>query len=651
MKQDLNYLQLLSKSFPNIQSACTEIINLEAILNLPKGTEHFVSDLHGEYGAFQHVLRNASGVIKNKVEDLFGNTLMEEERKEICTLIYYPEQKIRVVKQVNKNIDEWYKITLIQVIRVCQMVSSKYTRSKVRKALPKEYSYIIEELMHESLSEPNKLEYLNAIIATIISTGRAEHFITAICYVIQRLTIDSLHILGDVYDRGPNAHKIMDTICAYHNVDIQWGNHDLIWMGAAAGSPACMANVVRISLRYANLSTLENGYGINLLPLATFAMDTYGDDPCIQYRPKADTKDNYTEKRLQLIARMHKAISIIQFKLEGALIKRRPEFGMESRNMLHLINREKGTITLNGHEYELKDNLFETVDPNDPYTLTKEEKEVVDDLLYNFTNNPILAKHIRFFYSHGSFYLVRNGNLLFHGSMPMNADGSFKKVIVGKESYCGKELFDRIDTIVRKAYFAEKGSREKSYALDYMWYLWCGPDAPAFDKDKMATFERYHITDKSTHKETNGNYSTLKDKVDIVEKILKEFGVEGEHTHIINGHVPVKTVKGETPVKAGGRLLVIDGGYSKAYQPETGIAGYTLIYNSHGLSLVQHTPFTSIEDAVKKGIDIKSERQLVEYISNRRLVKDTDIGLELKRQSNELKKLLAAYRKGVIRQQ
>ena len=650
MKQDIKYLQLLSKNFPNIQSACTEIINLEAILNLPKGTEHFVSDLHGEYGAFQHVLRNASGVIKNKVEDLFGNTLMEKERKELCTLIYYPEQKIKLIKLGHRKIDEWYKITLIQVIKVCQVVSSKYTRSKVRKALPREYSYIIEELMHESPDEPNKQNYVNSIIATIISTGRAEHFITAICHVIQRLTIDSLHILGDIYDRGPEAHKIMDTICSYHNVDIQWGNHDLIWMGAAAGSAACMANVVRICLRYANLSTLENAYGINLLPLATFAIDTYGNDPCTQYRPKIEETDSFPSKKLLLIARMQKAIAIIQYKLEGQLIARRPEFGMESRNMLHLINTEKRIITLNGKEFAIKDRDFETVDPAHPYDLTKEEKEVVDNLLFNFTNNPILSRHIRFMYSHGSFYLVRNGNLLFHGSMPLNADGSLKDVLVGKERYKGRALFDKIDETVREAYFAEPGSKEKSYALDYMWYLWCGPDSPAFDKDKMATFERYHITDKSTHKETNGYYISLKDNVRVVEMILKDFGLEGPHTHIINGHVPVKAVKGETPIKAGGRLLVIDGGYSKAYQPETGIAGYTLIYNSHGLSLVQHTPFTSIEDAVKNGIDIKSETQLVEYISNRRLVKDTDMGEELRRQSAELKKLLVAYRKGIIRQ-
>ena len=650
MDEDLKYLQLLSKHFPNIQSACTEIINLEAILNLPKGTEHFVSDLHGEYGAFQHVLRNASGVIKNKVELKYCDTMMEYERRDLCTLIYYPEQKIKLMKQSLPEINDWYRVALKQVISICQSVSSKYTRSKVRKSLPKEYSYIIEELMHESSSEPNKADYVSSIISTIIATGRAEHFITAICHVIQRLTIDSLHILGDIFDRGPEAQKIMDAICDYHNVDIQWGNHDLIWMGAAAGSAACMVNVIRISLRYANLETLENGYGINLLPLATFAMDVYRDDPCTQYKPKLESSSLFSQKKIHLIAQMHKAISIIQFKLEGELIARHPEFGMDSRMMLHRINFNNGTINLDGVEYELKDRDFETINPDSPYTLTAEEKDVVDQLLFNFTNNPILTKHIRFLYSHGSLYLVRNGNLLFHGSMPLNSDGSFKDVTVGGKKYHGKELYDRIDAIVRKAYFAESDDPEKQYAVDYIWYLWCGPDAPAFDKDKMATFERYHIADKSTHKETNGQYIKLKDDVEIVEMILKEFGLEGPHTHIINGHVPVKAAKGENPVKAKGKLLVIDGGYSRAYQPETGIAGYTLIFNSHGLSLVQHTPFTTIEDAVQNGIDIKSEKVLTEKLSDRIFVRDTDIGTELKRQCDELKRLVDAFRKGKIAQ-
>ncbi|MDD2595896.1 MAG: fructose-1,6-bisphosphatase [Bacteroidales bacterium] len=647
---DLKYLQLLAKSFPSIQEASTEIINLEAILNLPKGTEHFISDLHGEYGAFQHVLRNASGVIKSKVELLFSNTLKESERQDLCTLIYYPEEKLKIVRQTEKEINDWYKITLIHVIKVCSMVSSKYTRSKLRKALPKEYSYIIQELMHESLNEPNKQEYLYAIIATIISTGRAEHFITAICYVIQRLTIDCLHVIGDIYDRGPGAHLIMDELCNYHNLTIQWGNHDLLWMGAAAGNAACMANVLRISLRYANLRTLEDGYGINLLPLATFAMETYRNDTCTQFKPKLNSCSDISLKEIKLISQMHKAMAIIQFKLEGALINKRAEFKMSGRNLLHHVNYEKGTITIDGREYPLKDRDFQTVDPANPYELTPEEKEVVNVLLHNFTNNPVLLRHIRCLLSRGSLYLIRNGNLLFHASVPLNEDGSLKQVDIAGTKYKGKALFDKIESIVRNAFFAED-SAEKEFAKDYLWYLWCGPYSPSFDKDKMTTFERYQISDKSTHTETNGYYTKLKDRKDICEMILHEFGIDGEHTHIINGHVPVKTLKGESPIKAEGKLFVIDGGYSKAYQPETGIAGYTLIFNSHGLSLVQHEPFSSVEEAVRYGTDIKSERRFINEYKERILVRDTDIGASLKQQSADLKDLLEAYRLGLIRQQ
>lgn len=641
---------MLSKNFPTIQSASTEIINLEAILNLPKGTEHFVTDLHGEYEAFQHVIRNASGVIKRKVEDVFGPTLREFEKQELCTLIYYPESKLELVKAKEKNLADWYKITLVQVVKILEAVSSKYTRSKVRKALPEEYSYIIQELIHESVSEPDKQEYIFSILDTIISTGCADNFIIAISYVIQRLTIDSLHIIGDIYDRGPGAHLIMETLCNYHNCDFQWGNHDLIWMGAAAGSAACMANVVRISLRYANLETLEDGYGINLLPLVTFAMDVYGDDNCTQFRPKVDEDSPLTEKQKRLIAQMHKAISIIQFKLEGEIISRRKEFGMKERNLLEKIDLKKGTVMVDGIEYPLRDPDFETLDPKHPYQLTTEESEVVTKLLTNFIENPTLKKHIRYLYSKGTLYLVRNSNLLYHGSMPLNEDGSFKKLTILGEEYSGKALFDKIDSIVRTAYFEEKDMDLKQYALDYMWYLWCGPYAPPFDKDKMATFERYFIADKATHKETKGFYSILKERKDICEMILREFGVEGEHTHIINGHIPVKTKKGENPIKAEGKLLVIDGGYSKAYQSETGIAGYTLIYNSHGMKLVQHEPFESAEKAVKEGIDIISTTSVVEFVSNRMLVRDTDNGKILRGQIEDLKELLEAYRGGLVRQ-
>lgn len=648
--KDLRYLQLLAKSFPTIQAASTEIINLEAIMNLPKGTEHFVTDIHGEAQAFQHVLKNASGVIRRKVEDIFGHTLKDSEKRDLCTLIYYPAEKLKLIRASEKEIDDWYKMTLTRLVKVCSVVSSKYTRSKVRKALPKDYSYIIQELLHETRDDPNKHNYLDAIISTIVSTGRADHFIIEFCNLIQRLTIDSLHIIGDIYDRGPGAHIIMDTLCEYHNVDIQWGNHDVVWMGAACGSAACMANVLRMSLRYANLETLEDGYGINLLPLATFATDVYGDDPCDIFMPKSVEDPTITPSQVKLIARMHKAISIIQFKLEGEIIKRRPDFGMDDRLLLDKIDYEKGTVRIGDAEYALKDNNFPTVDRNDPYRLTKDEKLVVARLMHSFDTSTKLAKHMRCLYSKGALYLVRNNNLLYHGSVPLNADGTFKEVIVQGKPYSGKALFDKIDKLARIAYFENKDSSLKKYAQDFMWYLWCGPYSPPFDKVKMATFERYYLNEKEPRKEDKGNYYYLKGRRDICEMILKEFGIEDEHSHIINGHIPVKTIQGETPIKAEGKLLVIDGGFSKAYQAETGIAGYTLIYNSHGLTLVQHQPFESRRKAITEGIDILSEYKVVEYVSNRKYVRDTDIGKELSRQVADLKELLKAYRGGLIRE-
>jgi len=648
--KDIKYLQLLSKSFPAISDASTEIINLEAILNLPKGTEHFLTDIHGEHEAFQHVIKNASGVIRKKVADIFGHTLREAEKRELCTLIYYPEQKLKLIKLREKEIDDWYKMILIRLLKVCENVSSKYTRSKVRKALPKEYSYIIQELLHESSNEPNKHDYIQAIISTIVSTGRSEHFIIAICKLIQRLTIDSLHIIGDIYDRGPGAHIIMDILCDYHNVDIQWGNHDLVWMGAAAGSEACMANVVRMSLKYANMSTLEDGYGISLLPLATFAMETYGEDLCNVFKPKSSDIEPARIKQQKMIAQMHKAITIIQFKLEGQLIDRNKEFGMEERKHLHLINYQTGTINISGKEYILKDNLFPTIDPQNPYSLTPDEQEVVASLMSYFANSEKLRKHMRCMYANGSLYLVRNSNLLYHGSVPLNADGSFMKVKIQGAEYSGKRLFDKIDQIVRQAYFEEKRPREKRFGQDFIWYLWCGPSSPPFDKDRMTTFERYFLSEKETHKETKGHYYYLKDNQVLCELILKEFGIEDKVSHIINGHIPVKTTKGESPIKAGGKLLVIDGGYSKAYQPETGIAGFTLIYNSHGLQLVQHQPFESTIKAIEEGDDIISETTVLEFSNKRRLVRDTDIGKILMHQIEDLTKLLEAYRSGYLKE-
>lgn len=649
---DLRYLRLLAKSFPTVAAASTEIINLEAILNLPKGTEHFLTDIHGEDQAFRHVLKNASGTIRRKVDEIFGTSMREEERQELCTLIYYPTEKLKLVARREKHMDEWYQITLNRLVRVCQNISSKYTRSKVNKALPKDFSYIIQELLHETEADPNKAAYFGQIIHTIISTRRADAFIVELCHLIQRLAIDSLHIVGDIYDRGPGAHIIMDTLCDYHNVDIQWGNHDLLWMGAYAGNDACMANVARICLRYANLDTLEEGYGINLLPLATFAMETYADTPLEVFNPKIKfISKYYTNKELRIISQMHKAISVIQWKLEAAIIARNPEYGMEDRNRLHLIDFENGTVHIDGVDYKMKDSDFPTVDPANPYELTEDEQSIIRHMHASFVGSEKLRRHIRCMLHRGSFYLARNNNLLYHASIPLNADGSFKTVTVAGEPFRGKALLDRLDRLVQHA--CRKGDDEnplKQYSVDYMWYLWCGPDSPSFDKSRMATFERYLLDDKEPQKEDKGWYYRLSDSESTCRMILEEFGLDPESGHIINGHVPVKIIKGEKPVKAGGKLLVIDGGFSKAYQPETGIAGYTLVFHSRGLQLVQHNPFESRQKAIEEGSDIISNTVLSQWGSKRLRVRDTDKGRELQTQVKDLHYLLYAYRRGLIRE-
>ena len=649
--KDLRYLQLLARCFPTIADASTEIINLEAILNLPKGTEHFLSDLHGEDQAFDHVLRNASGAVKRKVNEIFSNTLRDQEKKDLCTLIYYPEEKLELVREKERDLDDWYRVTLNQLVRVCRNVSSKYTRSKVRKALPKEFSYIIQELLHESTVEPNKSAYVDQIIRTIISTGRADDFIIALANLIQRLTIDLLHVIGDIYDRGPGAHLIMDILCDYHNFDIQWGNHDLLWMGAAAGNRACVANVIRMCLRFGNMATLEDGYGINLLPLATFAMEIYGDDPCTLFLPQTKFADNgMDEKTEHLVAQMHKAMTILQFKLEGEIIRRRPEFGMDDRLLLNHLDLRQGTVEVEGKAYPLVDTHFPTVDPADPYRLTEGEQELIEKIAHSFECSEKLKKHMRCFFRHGSMYQVCNSNLLFHASIPMNVDGSFKQVRILDQEYAGKALLDKVDQLVREAYFKTGEPEELSFASDYLWYLWCGPDSPLFDKSKMATFERAFIADAETHKEEKGAYYALRTEEEICDKILDEFDVEGEHRHIINGHVPVRSVKGENPIKANGKMLVIDGGFSRPYHSQTGIAGYTLVYHSRGFQLVQHEPFESRAKAIEEGLDIKSTLIMVELSAHRQMVKDTDQGAELRSQIKELEKLLYAYRNGSIKE-
>ena len=651
INSDLRYLNLLSQSFPSVAAASTEIINLEAILNLPKGTEHFLADLHGEYQAFRHILKNASGNIKRKVNELFGSEIRESEKKELCTLIYYPEEKLELVKASDEDIDDWYHITIHQLVRVCRDVSSKYTHSKVRKSLPPDFSYIIEELLHERSDDTNKTAYVKVIVDTIITTGRADDFIIALCNVIQRLAIDQLHILGDIYDRGQGAHIIIDTLQHYHSWDIQWGNHDILWMGASAGNNACICNVLRLSLRYANLATLEEGYGINLVPLATFAMETYANDPCSEFQPKLLRNNDMDEKTRQLTAKMHKAIAILQFKEEARLFKRHPEWGMTDRCLFNNIDYDRAVCTIDGKEYAMTSCLFPTIDPQNPDRLTPEEKQLMEKLRHSFAVSEKLHKHISTILSHGCMYAIYNSNLLFHASIPLNNDGTLKSVELYKgERYSGLELMQRIGMLIRSAFASDTDKEEHDYAVDYFLYLWCGTDSPLFDKSKMATFERYFLTDRDTYKEEKGNYFKLRDNAEVCDRILDAFGVSGSNRHIINGHVPVHASKGENPIKAGGRLMVIDGGFSEAYHKETGIAGYTLVYHSRGFQLVQHEPFTSAQDAINRGTDIKSTTQIVEMSAHRMLVADTDKGVELKSQINDLKELLYAYRHGYIKE-
>lgn len=651
MDSDRRVLELLSQNFGNISAAATEIINLEAILNLPKGTEHFIADIHGESEAFRHILKNASGNIKRKVNEIFSTSLREDDIRQLCSLIYYPERKLALLRTTEKDLENFYQITLHQLIKVLQAVSSKYSRSKVRKSLPAEFAYIIEELLHESPSEDNKQPYYNRIIESIISTGQAEEFIRAISHVIQHLSIDQLHLLGDIFDRGDGAHLVLDTLLSYRDFDIQWGNHDVLWMGASCGNEACIANVLRISLRYGNMTTLEDGYGINLVPLATFAMETYGDDPCEVFMPK-DTRDDepLSDKNRRLIAKMHKAIAIIQFKLEGAMIGRHPEWGMDNRRLLHLIDLQKGNITLEGKTYPLTDTNLPTIDPANPYRLTAEESALMDKLIHSFTVSDKLKRHIGIFFSHGSLFAVHNSNLLFHASMPLNEDGTLKEVCVEGKPYKGMELLQQIELLMRSAVNSDTPPQERKNAVDYYLYAWCGPDSPLFDKARMTTFERYFIADKETHHEEKGWYYHLRDDEKICDMILDAFNVIGEHRHIINGHVPVKVGSGENPVKANGKLMVIDGGFSKAYHDTTGIAGYTLVYHSRGFELVQHEPFTSADEAVRNGTDIISINRLVELSSHRMRVRDTDRGRELLGQIEELRELLYAYRRGLVKE-
>ena len=638
-------LRILSQQYKNSAAASTEIINLQSILNLPKGTEHFLTDIHGEYEQFNHVLKNGSGSVRRKIDEEFGNSISNKDKKSLATLIYYPESKLEIVEKEEDNLEDWYKISLHRLVQITKRVSSKYTRSKVRKALPKDFAYVIEELITEKEEIQDKEAYYNEIIHTIIRIGRAPQFIIALSHLIQRLVIDHLHIVGDIHDRGPGPHIIMDTLCDYHSVDVQWGNHDIVWMGAASGSLACIANVVRLSAHYGNLATLEDGYGINLLPLATFALETYADTNCDAFTIKFNT--DYNTKDLSLDTKMHKAIAMIQFKLEGQLIQRHPEFGMDDRMLLHKIDYDKKTITIDGREYPMLDTDFPTVNPEKPYELTEEETKVMVRLQQAFMKCEKLQRHVRFLFGKGGLYKIYNGNLLYHGCVPLNEDGSFAKVQVCGKEYSGKALYDVLEYLARRGYYS-KDNKERAIGQDIIWYIWCGPGSPVYGKEKMTTFERHFIEASETHEEKKNAYYSMLEEEATIERILKEFGLDKTDAHIVNGHVPVEQIHGESPVKCGGKLLVIDGGFSKAYQKKTGIAGYTLVCNSRGLRLVAHEPFESTEAAIKNESDIFSDSIVVETFHTRRMVMDTDTGKEIQETCFYLEQLLEAYKEGTL---
>lgn len=651
MTYTLDYLRLLAEQYPTISSACAEIINLQSRQKLPKLTEHFMSDIHGEYESFLHILKNASGVIKDKITSIYGRTLSEHDRQTLSTLIYYPEQKLDLIKREVDNIDDWYKITLYRLIEICRTVASKYTRASVRRLLPNCFGDIIDELIHaDNDFGSDKEGYYNTCITTIVEMGQADAFIVEISMLIQNLAIGKLHIIGDIFDRGPRADIILDTLEKYHSVDIQWGNHDVQWMGAAAGSLACIATVLSISTKYSNFDCLEDGYGINMRPLTVFAMETYANDPCKCFIPRNPNMVKLSRHDSDLWAKMHKAISVIQFKLEGQLIRRHPEFMMENHIMIDRIDHVTGTINIDGKTYKLRDNNFPTINPEHPFELTPAEQELMESLRASFLHSEKLQRHVRFIYNKGSLYLNINNNLLYHGCVPMNEDGTFREVTLKGEKVSGKALMDIAEIIAREGYFAKRGTPEKAYGEDFLWFLWCGCYSPVYGKNKMTTFERYFIEDESIWTEIKDPYYTLMEDPAICNNILIEFGINPENfSHIINGHVPVKIKRGESPIKAGGKLLVIDGGLSRAYQPQTGIAGYTLLFNSHGLLLSAHDAFESVEMAVKRDEDMYSTLDMIEYAPKRLLVEDTDTGKELTKKIDALKELVRAYRKGLIK--
>jgi fructose-1,6-bisphosphatase-3 len=650
--QKLEYLKLLAKQYPTVQQASTEIINLRAIQNLPKATEHFISDVHGEFEAFQHILNSASGVVREKIDDLLGASVPRSDRDQLATLIYYPEEKLEEIERETEDMREWYRITFHRLIDLCCLVSAKYTRSKVRKAMPKDYAYIIDELIHTHFeqNETDKRGYYENIINTIIDLDRASNFLIQLCELIKRLAVDHLHLVGDIFDRGPGADVIMDALMEYHSVDIQWGNHDILWMGAASGSRTLVATVLANSLRYNNLEVIETGYGISLRPLSVFADEVYRKCDVSRFQVKIAKEDegSFSERDKLLAARMHKAITMILFKLEGQKIRRNPSFHMDDRLLLDKVDYQNRTVEIDGVTCPMLDTDFPTVDPKDPYALTPQEDALINTLTRSFRHSEKLQRHVRFLYSKGSLYRVYNGNLLFHGCIPMAADGRLLSFSVGCKDLSGKEFLDYADLTARRAYYNRPGSPERQFGMDFLWWLWCGRNSPIFGRDRMTTFERRFVEDESTHTETKNAYYTLYNDPAVCEGILREFGLEESHSHIINGHVPVKSRKGESPVKGGGRLIVIDGGFCKAYQKTTGIAGYTLIYNSACFRLVAHQPFAGREEAIRKNWDITSTSQIFDRLERRATIHDTDNGRRMQDQVDDLLDLLRAYRSGAI---
>ena len=647
---ELRYLRLLAEQYPSIREASNAIIQLSSQLQLPKGTEHFLSDIHGENEAFEHVIRNGAGSIWRKIQELFADSMTKKEQRILATLVYYPEEKIPLMLKSVADPPEWSRLTLVRLIKLCRIVKSKYQRETVRGFLPQHVAPLIEELIDEQEQVEDKADYYRNLIDAIITTGRTQAFMTYLAELIQRLAIARLHVIGDIYDRGPGAHLILDALMEHHQVDIQWGNHDILWLGAAAGSEACIANVVRTCLRYANMETLEHGYGISLLPLASFAIETYEDDPCELFAPKVPKGSDFTAREIRLMAQMQKAMAVIQFKLESHIIKRRPHYHMEERLLLDRVDYARGTVTIDGVDYPLLDRNFPTIEPACPDRLSEAEQAVVDKLVHSFTHSRKLQQHARFLFAKGGIYLIHDGNLLYHGCIAMNEEGSFRAFNVDGKSFAGKAFMDRVDRLARQGYFAVDNPAQKQYGMDAMWFMWCAPESPLFGKEKMATFERYFIADEVTHKEKRNAYYALRDQEETAAKILTEFGLDCKTGHIVNGHVPVKVTKGESPVKANGRLIVIDGGFSRAYQKETGIAGYTLISNSRGLLLSAHQPFESRQRAISDEIDIDSQTEIIESHPVRMRVGDTDQGKAIQQQIDQLLALLEAYREGAIKE-